>query len=338
MRRQISSFWLSFLWIALSAAPGVAQNETIYMAVLASIGPRYDADGEPRAGLFVSKDRGVTWELKGWRDYIRTFYAEEGSDGLIWSACGNGVLRSADGGKSWRVTTGWEVTEVLKVKAAEANPAVVFAATAYGIFRSTDGGENWERKSGGMRPPYSGDICIDRTDWRHLLAATEQGLYKSRDGGDHWSLAGLKGKGVRVVVQDPHDARRFWLGTEENGVFCSRDGGTSWEGRSEGLGDMTVYPIAVHPENENRIYAGTFAGGVFMSTNGGATWEGRSRGLTDPQVHSLVLLPSDPDILFAGTLNDGLFRSTNGGETWHYMTQKNSQVWGLSVRNRNQKP
>ena len=326
------------LVMAVLAAASPAQHETIYMAVLASIGPRYDADGDPRAGLFVSRDGGESWQLRGWRDYIRTFYTEEGSDGTIWSACGNGVLRSTDAGRTWRVTTGWEVTEVLKAKAAETDPSVVFAATAYGIVRSTDGGENWERKTSGLRRPFSSDVCIDRSDWHRVLAATEEGIYLSVDGGDSWREAGLEGEGVRVVMQDPHHEERFWLGTEEKGVFCSTDGGASWQNRSRGLGDLTVYAIALDPGQENRLYVGTFGGGVYMSSDGGESWKERSTGLTDHQVHALVALPSDPNTLFAGTLNDGLFRSRDGGETWHYLTQENSQVWGLSVRHRQRKP
>lgn len=327
-----SRLCISVLLMALLAGVAPAQNETIYMTVLATIGPRYDVDGKPRAGLFVSTDRGNTWQLRGWRDYIRTFYTEEGSDGVIWSACGNGVLRSTDGGDAWKVTTGWEVTEVLKVKAAEENPSVVFASTAYGIFGSTDGGETWEKKVSGMRRPFSGDVCIDRTNWRRVIAATEEGVYLSEDGGDHWTAVGLAGKGVRVVVQDPHDEKRFWLGTEEDGVFRSTDGGRHWEQRSTGLGDLTVYTIALHPTQEDVLYVGTFGGGVYMSADGGAHWEQRSRGLTDLQVHALVVLPSDPRVLLAGTLNDGLFRSTDGGAMWKYIIQKSSQVWGLSLR------
>ena len=332
MREMRSRVSMIILVLSLLASVAPAQDETIYMAVLASIGPRYDADGEPRAGLFVSSDRGESWQFRGWRDYIRTFYTEEGKDGVIWSACGNGVLRSTDAGRSWRVTTGWEVTEVLKVKAAETDPSVVFSATAYGIFRSTDGGETWEKKTTGMRRPFSGDVCIDRTNWRRLLAATEVGIYLSEDGGDSWMVVGLDGKGVRVVVQDLHDPERFWLGTEEDGIFCSTDGGHNWEQRSTGLGDMTVYTIAIHPREADLIYAGTFGGGVYMSRDGGARWEERSRGLTDLQVHALIVLPSEPSILLAGTLNDGLFRSRDGGKTWQYLLQENSQVWGLSVR------
>jgi photosystem II stability/assembly factor-like uncharacterized protein len=327
-----SRLYISIVLLAFFTDVAVTQREAIYMAVLSSFHPKDKDDSTPAAGLFVSTDQGHTWQHRGWSEYIRNFYSEEGSDGTIWSACGNGVLRSTDAGKTWRITTDWRVTEVLKVKAAETEPSVVFASSAYGIFRSTDKGASWEKKVLGMRRPYSGDVCIDRTNPRHVLAATEEGAYLSKDGGEHWVAAKLAVKGVRVVVQDPHDAKRFWLGTEEDGVFCSQDGGQRWEQRSTGLDHRTVCTIAVHPKKQDCLYAGTYGGGVYLSTDGGTHWEKRSRGLTDLQVHALVVLPSDPRVVLAGTLNKGLFRSTDAGETWQFNSHDDSQVWGLSVR------
>jgi photosystem II stability/assembly factor-like uncharacterized protein len=318
--------------LILLAGGALAQRETVYMAVLSSFRTPRDPSADPGFGLFVSTDGGLTWEHRGWRDYIRTFYTEEGRDGTIWSACGNGVLRSTDKGRRWTIATGWEITEVLKVKAAERDPSLVFASTAYGIFRTTDGGKTWVKKTTGMRHPFSGDVCIDRTDLRRVLAASEEGVFLSEDRGEHWVRTGLKGKGVRVVTQDLHNAKRFWLGTEGDGVFLSVDGGRRWERRSEGLGHFAVYSIALDPHEENRIYVGSYNGGVFQSTNCGLSWEPRSRGLTDLQVHSLLVLPSDPRVLLAGTLNRGLFRSSDGGDSWQHAGQDSSQVWGLSVQ------
>jgi photosystem II stability/assembly factor-like uncharacterized protein len=330
MLRQRLSIILALLIILLHILD--AQGERVYMAVLSSFHPRVKSDTMPAAGLFVSTDKGITWEHLGWREYIRTFYSEEGSDATIWSACGNGVLRSIDSGKTWRVTTNWEVAEALKVKVAETNPSIVFASTAYGIFRSTDKGGSWEKKVNGLLRTFSADICIDRTNERHIVAATEEGVYVSENCGDNWTAARLVGKGVRVVIQDPHDARRFWLGTEEGGVFFSADGGRQWEQRSAGLEHRTVYTIAVDPQRQDWIYVGTYGAGVYLSTDGGGRWEQRSRGLTDLQVHSIVVLPSDRRVVLAGTLNKGLFRSTDGGETWKLNSHDDSQVWGLSVR------
>ena len=230
------------------------------------------------------------------------------------------------------MTTGWEVTEVLKVKAAEQDPALVFASTSYGVFRSTDNGNTWERKINGFRRPFSADVCIDRTNSRHVLAATEEGVYVSSDAGEQWVAAGLSDLGVRVIVQDPHDPNVFWAGTEDSGVFCSSNGGLKWERRATGLDRRTIYAIAIHPAKANWIYVGTFEGGVYKSTNGGIEWQQSSRGLADLQIHSLIILPSDPQMMFAGTLNKGLFRSTDGGESWRPDSYDDSQVWGLSVR------
>ena len=232
------------------------------------------------------------------------------------------------------MTTGWEMTEVLKVKVAETDSSLVFASTAYGIFRTTEARRSWEKKTRGMRCAFSGDVCIDRADPRRVLAATEEGVYLSEDRGDQWVEAGLAGKGVRVIMQDLREAKQFWLGTEEDGMYWSSDGGRRWERRSEGLDRTAVYAIALHPQNHDRIYAGTYGGGVFQSTDGGGRWVKRSRGLTDCRVHALVVLPSDPRVLLAGTLNRGLFRSTDSGDTWVHVTHDSSQVWGLSVRSR----
>jgi len=327
-----SSLLVCVFVLGLFAQTAAAQQETITMAVLSVFPTRHETGAKSVAGFLVSTDQGQTWQRRGWRDYNRLFYCEQASDGTIWCACGNGVLRSTDGGYRWRTTTGWEVTEVLKVKAAETDPSLVFASTAYGIFRSTDGGDSWEKNGRGLRRPCSGDICIDRTDPRRVIAATEVGVYLSEDKGDHWTAAGLEGTGVRVVVQDPHDTRRFWLGTEDKGVFSSGDGGRHWEPRTQGIVHPTVYAIAVHPEKQGWIYIGTWGGGVYMSADNGSQWKQSSRGLTDPEVHSILILPSDPRIVFAGTLNRGLFRSTDGGESWQYHCQDDSQIWGMSVR------
>ncbi len=307
-----------------------AQEETLFMAVL-SVFPTPQKTSSV-AGFLASTDQGRTWQRRGWRDYNRVFFCEQAADGTIWCGCGNGVLRSTDGGYRWRTTTGWEVTEVLKVKAADSRPSLVFASTPYGIFRSTDAGESWAKTVNGLRRPFSGDLCIDRTDPRRIVAATEVGVYLSEDMGDHWSLAGLEGTGVRVIVQDPHEAQRFWLGTEERGVFRSADGGRRWEACSEGLKHRTVYAIDVDPTTPGRVYLGTWGGGVYVSSDHGASWNQSSLGLTDTAVHAVLVLPSDPRVVFAGTLDRGLFRSTDSGGTWSYLCQDGSQVWGLSAR------
>jgi len=302
------------------------------MTVLNSRKHRLGARDNPTVGLFVSTDAGTSWQHRGWRGYIRTFYSEVGPDGTIWSACGNGVLQSTDNGGRWRIATGWEITEVLKVKVDPSNPAIIYAVTAYGIFKTIDHGKIWYEKNVGFQNPFTSDVLVDRSKNLQLFAATEEGVFRSRDGGDHWLLAGLEGKGIRTIVQDPKDFNKLYVGTEDDGFCLSGDGGNTWNRSNEGLQHRTVYAIAVDGQNSRTIFLGTHGGGVYRSLDGGKNWEQKGVGLKNLDVHSLVTLPSNSQTVFAGTLNGGLYRSTNGGESWEFNSQEEAQVWGLSVR------
>jgi photosystem II stability/assembly factor-like uncharacterized protein len=317
---------------ALMGEPAAADPETLYMSIRSSRRTRLPGSAVPIVGLFVSRDAGRTWEHRGWRDHIKVFYTEAGPDGTLWSACGNGVLRSTDGGATWKITTGWEVTEALKVEVDPGDPKVVYAATAYGVFRSSDRGETWLERNRGLGSTFASDIVVDRANRDRLLVATEGGIYASARRGERWVPAGLEGKGVRTLAQDPVRARIFWAGTEDDGVYRSEDGGGSWRAYNHGAPLVTVYAIAVHPGNPDRVYLGTHEGGVYRSDDGGRSWRPKTAGLGQTVVHALAILPSDPDIVFAGTINGGLYRSGDGGETWEFNSQDEGQVWGLSVK------
>ncbi len=320
--------------LAFATLVGVVQvhgdDGTIYMSVLSSRKHRINAANNPAVGLFVSTDRGDTWAHRGWREYIRVFDTEAGADGTIWSACGNGILRSTDGGRSWRVTTGWDVTEVLRVRVSPADPRTVYAATAYGIARSRDRGDHWRKVTKGFRRTFTSDVVIDRADPNHLFAASEQGLYESRNGGDSWSPGTFPHTMANVVVQHPVRAGEFWVGTEERGLFRSTDSGKSWHEASRGLLDSTVYCVAIDPSHPAHMYAGTYGGGVYRSDNGGLSWVRKSNGLGILDVHALLVVPGSPGVLLCGTLNGGLYRSTDRGDSWSFNSQEEAQVWGLS--------
>jgi len=333
VEKRMSNWLVAVLLTGLvMSEPLVARQETVYMAVLNSRKHRIGALDNPAVGLFVSTDAGASWQHKGWTGYIRTFYTEAGSNGTIWSACGNGVLRSTDDGKTWRITTGGDVTEVLKVKASPSSPKTVYAATAYGVFKSTDLGTTWQQRNKGFGKPFVADLLIDRSNEKRVFAATEEGVFISSNGGDQWRVAGLKGKGIRFIAQDPGNTARFLVGTEENGINISEDGGKTWYPSNTGLRHLTVYVIAMDPLAPAKIYLGTHGGGVYRSDDGGRSWRQKSEGLQNPDVHALSVIPSRSNTILAGTLNGGLYRSVDGGETWQFNSQEEAQVWGLSVR------
>jgi photosystem II stability/assembly factor-like uncharacterized protein len=316
---------LALLWVL----PAWSQDTTIFMSILASRRHRLNAADNPVVGLYVSTDRGVTWVHRGWREYIRIFYTEQGEDGTIWSACGNGVLRSTDNGATWRVTTGSDVTEVLKVHVSPADPRAVFAATAYGIIRSTDRGDHWKKVVRGFHRTFTSDLAIDRSNPKRILVAAEEGLYESTNGGDSWRRSSFPYAMVNVIVQHPSRHGEFWLGTEEHGLFYSTNAGKKWKEANRGLTHRTIYTLAFNPIDPEKMYVGTYGGGVFRSDDGGMNWTAKNEGLKKLDVHSLLVVPGAPEVVLCGTLNGGLYRSTDRGEHWVFNGQEDSQVWGL---------
>ncbi len=310
----------------------LARQDTLYMSVLNSRKHRLGALDNPTVGLFVSTDAGATWNHRGWTGYIRTFYTEAGSDGVLWSACGNGVLRSSDNGVKWRITTGWEVTEVLKVKVDPSKPSVVYAATAYGVFKTEDSGETWKEDNVGFLKPFVSDVVLDRSATNRLLAASEDGVYMSTNGGKRWQLTSLKGRGVRTLQQHPSEPNTFFAGTEDDGFFFSFDGGTTWRQSNAGLTQLTVYTIACDRSNADMLYIGTHGGGVYRSSDRGRSWKQINQGLDNLVIHALLILRSNPSVVFAATLNGGLFKSTDRGEHWIFNSQDEGQVWRLWAR------
>lgn len=308
-----------------------AQTQTLYMSVLSSRAHQWGRNDNPMIGLFVSSDRGATWEHRGWREYIRTFHSVEGNDGTLWSACGNGVLRSTDGGKLWKVTTGWEVTEVLRIAVDPEVPKHVYAATAYGLIATTDGGETWDFRRNGLKHHFTTDVCVDRKKRSHLLIATEAGVHSSDDAGLHWRPTALIQKNITTIVQDPAAETMFWAGTEDDGLWRSTDGGNTWSPAHHGFQHRTIYSIVVDDKNPRLMFAGTQGGGVYRSTDRGELWQQCANGLTNLNVHSLAIVHGSPVMLLAGTLNDGLFQSTDSGSTWTFNSQSDAQIWGLSL-------
>jgi photosystem II stability/assembly factor-like uncharacterized protein len=322
---------LLFLVLAGFVVAGSAlAGETIYMSVLSSRKHAWGKNDYQVIGLFVSTDAGRSWVHRGWREYIRMFYTEAGPDGVLWSACGNGILRSKDGGSTWRITTGADITEVLRLCVDRRDARRIAAATAYGPILSTDGGERWRFITEGLPARFTGDIVIDRSNG-NMLVATEKGISIRSMTDRKWRPTRMR-KDTRTIVQHATEPQMFFAGTEEDGVWWSEDGGRTWKAQNNGLAHKTVYAIATGPGASGAVYAATFGGGVYRSDDGGKSWQQRSKGLTTLDCHAVQVLPSDPRTVLAGTLNGGLFMSTDAGETWVFNSQEDAQVWGLSVK------
>jgi photosystem II stability/assembly factor-like uncharacterized protein len=312
----------------------LSQESTIYVSVLSTklfvVGA-----ANPETGVFYKKTTDDTiWQHTGPKN-IRDFglAVHTPSKGqMICIAAGNGLHQTADGGKTWKTTTGWQITEVLSTTIDKANPKYILCTTAYGVFRTLDGGATWVECNKGIGQLFTSSILIDHSNSNVLYCSTEDGVYRSDDRGDSWRRTGLSVGGVRVVVQHPKDANTLFAGTDDFGIYVTHNAGTYWEKCAAGLDHRTFYAIAIDPNNPQIMYAGGYVTGVYKSIDGGQSWKRTNDGLTNLNIHSLAVDPTNSNRVYAGTLWSGLFRSLDGGTSWRSAGLSGSQVWTITVQ------
>jgi len=229
---------------------------------------------------------------------------------------GLGVLKSTDGGQSWRVLgeeNGLEFRYIGSLFMHPDNPDILFAAAGHvvsdlafqqmmaekhsplGIYRTTDGGENWhqvlEPEGDNLVQTFSAvDICPGNTNI--IYAGSDAAIYRSNNNGDSWTL--MDGQtfswgppGVRAgwpidMQCDPRNPDRVFANNYSGGNFLSEDGGRTWTNASTGYSGAQIIGVAVDPFDPARIFVAGRSG-AWQSTDAGVTWSGiHNPGESDP--------------------------------------------------------
>ncbi|QUD89283.1 VPS10 domain-containing protein [Phenylobacterium montanum] len=275
---------------------------------------------------------------------------------------GDGVYKSADGGKTWSHIGLTDSRQIGAVIVDPTNPDIVLVAamghafgpnSERGVFRSTDGGKTWTKTL--YKDEHTGaiDVTFDpsnpkivyaamwqaqRQPWNFSSGGPGSGLYRSADGGATWTE--LKGHGlpegmlgridVSVSAADPHRIYAM-IEAKDGGLYRSDDAGTSWKRISEDgrIRQRAWYfsKIYADPKSVDTVYA--LNTGMLKSTDGG-----KSFGLvsaTHGDHHGLWIDPADPRRLI--NCNDGgASISLDGGLTWSTQdNQPTGQYYHVSV-------
>jgi hypothetical protein len=146
---------------------------------------------------------------------------------------------------------------------------------------------------------------------------------------------------VNVVVVDPTEPNKLYLGAASGGVWTSDDAGASWKPLSDGLPSIGVSDIAVDPANSSDIYLmtgdadGSFVPSIGLlkgerSADGAETWSGT--GLTWKASDSnfgyrIVVVPKTATLLAATTV--GLLRGSTNGTSWG--TVENGSFFDIAI-------
>lgn len=333
--------------------------------------------GATGGGLWKTTDGGVSWKpvtdkfLK--TSSVGAVAVAESNPDVVYVGMGetelrgniiqgDGVYRSADGGKTWAHVGLGETQAISRIRIHPKNPDLVYVSALgkpyapspeRGVFRSKDGGKTWERvlfrdeKTGAVdltMDPNNPDVLYAglweafRTPHSLSSGGPGSGLYKSTDGGTTWTEishnpglpAGLWGK-VGVAVS-PADGKRVYaiVENEKGGVFVSDDAGATWTAvnSERRLRQRAFYYSRIYadPKDRNTVYV--LNTGFYRSTDGGKTY--RSIRVPHGDNHDLWIAANDAKRMINS--NDGGANvSVNGGETWTNQAYPTAQFYNVFV-------
>ena len=275
-------------------------------------------------GLFFRTDDGK-WKPFGPRVAISGLTVVPGDASAMFVPSADGVVRSRDGGRTWRKVTGWEVADVLSIVFDPLNPRLAYGATAWGPILSTDGGENWQLTLQGLAGHYCQTLVPDPLHIGRVLLGTEDGLYVSTDAAQTWARLESPATTILRLARSEADAQLLLAGTQGRGAWLSRDNGASWSAVDAGSASANLYAAALNPHDAAVMAVGGWGVGVRVSSDGGATWTDRSAGLPVKNVLVLAFDPDAPHRLWASTFEEGSFYSDDLGRTW-----QNGGLYGAS--------
>ena len=254
------------------------------------------------------------------------------SDPISGKPGGVGVLKSTDGGLTWRqANNGLKNLYVGTLFMHPEDPEILLAGTGnnqyfmdMGIYLSTDGAESWTQVYSDIN---INSVEISLTDPRIAYAGGDPGLLLSEDGGQTWSFItegenGWGSPGVRAGFPidfqvDPRDSQRIFANNYGGGNFLSEDGGQTWGVASTGYTGAQVRSLDVHPAQSGLVYAAARSG-IFRSLDGGSTWTGiGDRDFYALEWNAVAVNPANTNSILAATNYwSVLGHSSNAGASW----------------------
>ncbi|MFJ9575987.1 WD40/YVTN/BNR-like repeat-containing protein [Streptomyces sp. NPDC101191] len=305
------------------------------------------ADEGPAGEKAVAGATGAGWQLTQTGTDARFRGLAGVSRSVAWAAGSHGtVLRTTDGGKSWRNVSpaGAGELEFRDVEAFDARRAVVLAigeGEASRVFRTEDGGATWTESFRNTDPRAFYD-CMTFFDHRHGLAMSDpvDGKYRilsTGDGGRSWTVlpddgmpaalpgeAGFAASGQCLVSSGPKDV---WLATGGGAtgrVLHSADRGLTWTATETsvpaGEGAKGVFGLAFRDRRHGIAVGGDYRKdqpspqAAAVTRDGARSW---TASATPPPAYrsGVAWLPHTKSAALAvGPTGTDL--TTDGGRTW----------------------
>lgn len=282
---------------------------------------------------------------------------------VLVGTVGQGVMRSPDGGDTWKrvsIKQGLHSDATIRTLANHpGRPEIVYASSDRGLYRSDDEGDSWrlldtalngkfvwalavdpvepEVMFAGTGTPTPAGIAIDPDDHRNIWASIEvDGVRHSTDGGETWvSLEGaIANPDAHNVTVTPGPPKTVIV-VVNNDVLTSTDEGATWDTVGIAEAFPLGYPrgIRVRPDDTRTIFVtigdstpGSI-GTVMRSPDAGKSWEELSLPVQSNSAMWVVnAQPFAPQVVFAGSRFGYLYRSGDGGDSWEKLWREFSEI------------
>jgi len=300
-------------------------------------------------GIYRTTDGGKHWSLVKATD----FYKQESKGSLFAfdsSRCASnrtsvvfagsyseGLLRSEDGGNTWRVV-GFQGQHIIDMKEISDRPGELFIATEDGLYRYYNG----SRESIGKGlPGWPRSIAISPQNPQVVYAAVgREGVFKSTDGGRNFvSIStGLPwNTNYTDIAVSPVNSDIIYVKAHLSGLnpLFSHDGGKRWHiSKSTDLekiiedksGFWFSSPFAAHPtEVMTALTASNGRARIVKTRDGGKNWTYSGSGFTGGRMMDIAF-SKDGKMVFCLT-DHGLWLTEDGGETFREL--KTKRILGL---------
>ena len=267
-------------------------------------------------GLYMRGESG-DWARHGFENPAVVAIDYEAADpSTLFLAVGNGCFEAEDSGKTWRLLTGWRVTELQDVAVDPNRPGRLYLALPDGIGFSPDSGKTWTRRTPVTLRTYFHNVVVDHSQAGRVIAGGETGLFLSENEGGKWQFVGGADAQIITVTQSPVDPKRWAATSQFGGLLLSNDKGVTWQPMPSLDASKTIYSADFDPHDSNRLAAGGWGIGVAISDDGGRTWQPRNHGLPSVKVWRVAFDPDHPRRIYAAVHEKGLFVSNDLGHTW----------------------